>query len=127
MSRAVTNGLPGRPLTFAEMGTYDGTDTEILLTPFWAWLDGDKADEDEDTVVSIVCTHSGGVSCLGFDAEQATWNVVITISDCWDFGAVPALLDSIEQWLFARYPLEELVRINTEPLDFLSSESSLGA
>jgi hypothetical protein len=128
MSRAVTKGLPARPLTFAEMGTYEGDHAEILLTPFWAWLKRDSVDGDnEDLLVSVVCAGPGGIHFLGFDAADATWNEVITLGDDTEFTAVQRALDVIEQWLFERYPLDELVSIRTDPLDFLSSKSSLGA
>ncbi|WP_142860318.1 hypothetical protein [Salinigranum halophilum] len=125
MSRAVTKGLPARPLTFAEMGTYEGENTEVLLTPFWAWT-GDG--EDDDTIViAVVCTLPDRMSLLGFDPATETWNAVIHQTDFTDIAAVPGNLNLLEQWLFERYPLDELVAINTEPLDFLSKTSGLGA
>jgi hypothetical protein len=106
------------------MGTYEGADTKILLTPFWAWARG--GDDTEEIVISVICTLPGRTSFLGFDAETETWNAIIQQTEFTDLTAVPGILDLLEQWLFERYPLDELVSINTDPLDFLSSESELG-
>lgn len=128
MSRTVTKGLPTRPLTLAEMGAYEGENTEILLTPFWAWMRDLEDDPDnENIVISVVCSLPGRMSFLAFDPETETWNAVIHQIDFTDLAAVPGNLSLLEQWLFERYALEELVAVNTEPLDYLAKESSLGA
>jgi hypothetical protein len=119
MSRPVTKRLPTRPLTFGEMGTDNGAGVELLLTPFWAWVDGDKDGEEEDLLISAVCAHPSGVSCLESDAGQATRDA--------DLTAMPSVLTVTEQWLFERYPLDELMPVATECLGLLSSESGLRA